>query len=264
LLVALGLTVTLWTCVAPPAEGLAGATLDARFIPMRLGRRATLEFGFSFASPPGRVPPPLTQIELRYPNDLGLGLSGLGLATCTAVTLEAYGPGGCSPNAAMGFGTAFTGVVLGSTIVTERAPIAIMRAPDRNGRLTLLFSSEGTTPVDTRIVFAGILQPAAVPFGGRVEIGIPLVPTLPGAPYISVISLHSTIGPRRVVYYEQVDGRTLAYRPQGILLPDSCPRGGFRFEAQFGFEDGSLRAAHASIPCPKRHRGARTRHSVHN
>lgn len=264
LLVLLALSVTLsMTSVAPPAEGL-GAALEARFIPMRLGRRTTLEFGFSFASPAGRVPPPLTQIELRYPNDLGLGLSGLGLATCTAATLEAYGPGGCSPNAAMGFGNAFTGVVLGSTIVTERAPIAIMRAPDRDGRLTLLFSSEGTTPVDTRIVFAGILQPAAVPFGGRVEIGIPLVPTLPGAPYISVISLHSTIGPRKVVYYEQVDGRTLAYRPRGILLPDSCPNGGFGFEAQFGFEDGSLRAAHASIPCPKRHRGARTRRSAHN
>jgi hypothetical protein len=248
---------------AVPAGGPGAATLSARFIPMRLGRRTTLEFGFSFSSPPGQVPPPLTQVELRYPNDLGLGLSGLGIATCTAQTLEAHGPGGCPANAAMGFGAAFTGVVLGDTIVTERAPIAIMRAPDRAGRMTLLFSSEGTTPVDTRIVFAGILQPAAVPFGGRVEIGIPLVPTLPGAPYISVISLHSTIGPRRVVYYEQVDGRTLAYRPLGILLPDRCPRGGFQFEAQFGFEDASLRTAHTSIPCPKRHRRAPVRRLRH-
>jgi hypothetical protein len=225
------------------------ATLSARFTPMSLGRRTTLEFGFSFASPPGRVPPPLTQIELRYPNDLGLGISGLGLDTCTAEALEAHGPGGCPPNAAMGFGTVLTGILLGSTIIYERAPIAIMRAPDRAGRLALLFSSEGTTPVDTRIVFGGLLQPAAVPFGGLVDIGVPLVPTLPGAPYISVIHLRSTIGPRKIVYYEQVDGRTLAYRPQGILLPDHCPRRGFPFAAQFRFEDESVRTAHTAIAC---------------
>jgi hypothetical protein len=233
----------------PPVAPTDQATLTARFVPMRLGRRTTLEFGFSFAAAPGKVPPPLTQIELRYPHDLGLGISGLGLDTCTAETLEAHGPGGCPPNSAMGFGTVLTGILLGNTIIDERAPIAIMRAPDRAGRLALLFSSEGTTPVDTRIVFGGLLQPAAVPFGGLVDIGVPLVPTLPGAPYISVIHLRSTLGPRKIVYYEQVDGRTLAYRPEGILLPDRCPRGGFPFAAQFRFEDESVRTAHTEIPC---------------
>lgn len=237
-----------------------GAALSAKFIPTHLGRRTTLEFGFSFTAPPGGVPPPLTQIELRYPNDLGLAISGLGLATCTAQTLEELGPGGCPPNAAMGFGTVYTGIRLGATIINETAPLAIMRAPDRAGRLALLFSSEGTAPVDTRIVFAGLLQRAAVPFGGLVDIGVPLVPTLPGAPYISVIHLRSTIGPLKILYYEQVDGRTLAYRPQGILLPSRCPRRGFPFAAQFTFEDKSVRTAHTTVPCSAfRGRGKRRR-----
>lgn len=238
-----------WGLPAKRSARSTSATLIAKFIPMRLGRRTTLEFGFSFAAPPGGVPPPLTQIELRYPNDLGLGISGLGLATCTAPTLEALGPGGCPPNAAMGFGTVYTGIRLGSTIINETAPLAIMRAPDRAGRLALLFSSEGTAPVDTRIVFGGLLQPAAVPFGGLVDIGVPLVPTLPGAPYISVIHLRSTIGPLKILYYEQVDGRTLAYRPEGILLPSRCPPRGFPFAAQFTFEDKSVRTAHTTVPC---------------
>lgn len=270
-LLALALTAATWTALAARAPWTARAghaqagsltaqttppaTLSARFIPMRLGRRTTLEFSFSFSSPLGGVPPPLTQVVLRYPNDLGIGLSGLGLATCTAPALEAHGPGGCSPNSVMGFGTVLTGIVLGATIINETAPIAIFRAPDEAGSLTLLFYSEGTSPVDTRIVFAGLLQPAGVPFGGLVDIGIPLVPTLPGAPYISVIHLRSTIGPREVIYYEQVDGRMLAYRPLGILLPDRCPRGGFPFAAQFRFIDGSTRTAHTKIACanPRRH-----------
>jgi hypothetical protein len=231
------------------ADADPSAHLSARFVPMQLGQRATLEFGFSFTAPPGQVPPPLTQIELRYPSNLGLGLSGLGLATCTARVLETSGPAGCSPNAVMGFGTVLTGIVLGTTIISESAPITIMRSPNRQGRLALLFFAEGTTPVNTRIVFPGLLLPAPVPFGGLVEIGVPLVPTLPGAPYISVIHLHSTIGPRKVVYYEQVDGRTLAYRPRGILLPDRCPRAGFPFAAQFRFLDGSVATARTTIRC---------------
>jgi hypothetical protein len=231
------------------------ATLSAKFVPELLGRRSTLDFGFAFSAPPGQVPPPLTQIELRYPNNLGIALSGLGLATCTATTLFASGPGGCPPNSVMGHGQAYTGIVLGITPIRENAPITIVRAPNQGGHISLLFYAEGSTPVDTHIVFPGILLPANSPFGGLVSIGIPLVPTLPGAPYISVIHLRSTLGPIGVTYYEQLGGVTLAYTPRGILLPNRCPRGGFPFAATFSFLDGSQASAHTAIRCPahKRH-----------
>ena len=125
-----------------------------------------------------------------------------------------------------------------------------MRAPDQEGHLSVLFYSEGSTPVDTHIEFPGILLPANSPFGGVVSIGIPLVPTLPGAPYISVIHLRATLGPIGVTYYEHVGGVTLAYTPKGILLPNSCPRGGFPFAATFSFLDGSEAKASTAIPCP--------------
>jgi hypothetical protein len=85
----------------------------------------------------------------------------------------------------MGRCSAYTGIVLGTTPITETAPIAVIRTPDQDGHLSVLFSAEGTTPVDTRIVFPGLLLPASSPFGGLVSIGVPLVPTLPGAPYIT-------------------------------------------------------------------------------
>jgi hypothetical protein len=245
---------TILLCIASPAaaEATTSARLSAAFVPERLAQRSTLDFGFSFSAPDGQVPPPLTQIELRYPVNLGIALSGLGLATCTAQTLEAEGPSGCPPDSVMGRGQAFTGIVLGTTQITENAPITILRTPDQEGRLSVLFSAEGTTPVDTRIVFPGLLLPASAPFGGLVSIGVPLVPTLPGAPYISVIHLHASIGPIGVTYYEQVAGRTLAYQPRGILLPPKCPRGGFPFATEFRFNDGTQASAHTKIACPRR------------
>jgi hypothetical protein len=243
------------TATAATAHAATTATLSAAFTPERLGRRSTLDFGFSFTAPAGQVPPPLTQIELRYPNNLGIALSGLGLATCTAQTLEASGPSACPTDAVMGHGQALTGIVLGTTIITENAPITVVRAPNQEGRIELLFYSEGTTPVNTRIVFPGLLLPASAPFGGLVSIGVPLVPTLPGAPYISVIHLHATLGPIGVTYYEQVGGQTLAYQPKGILLPGRCPRSGFPFAAEFRFLDSSVAPAATAVPCPRQPAG---------
>ncbi len=250
----LGLPCALWACVAAVAQASASTSLSAAFVPERLGHGTTLEFAFSFSAPAGQVPPPLTQIELRYPSNLGIALSGLGLATCTAATLEASGPSRCPPNAVMGYGVALTGIVLGATIITESAPITILRSPDQQGHLAVLFSAEGTAPVDTRIVFPGLLLPAPAPFGGLVSVGVPLVPTLPGAPYISVIRLRATIGPEKVTYYERAGGRTLAYTPKGILLPGGCPRRGFPFAAHFSFLDGSVAGARTSVRCPARKR----------
>lgn len=238
-----------------PASADTGARLSASFSPNRLGGRTTLNFGFSLSAPPGQVPPPLTQIQLRYPRNLGIDLSGLGLATCTAQILTTSGPRACPPNSVMGYGVVSTGIILGSTIITENAPITILRAPyNSRSNLALLFYAEGTKPVSTDTVFSGLLVPAPMPFGGQVNIGVPLVETLPGAPYISVTHLHATLGPDGVTYYERVAGVTLAYKPLGILLPPRCPHGGFQFSAEFAFENGSHAKAHTAVGCSPRRR----------
>jgi hypothetical protein len=219
---------------------------------MRLGQRTTLDFGFSFSAPAGEVPPPLTLIQLLYPRELPIPLSEVGLATCDAMTLEAQGLQGCPPDSIMGYGAVLTGIVLGSTRINETAPVAILRAPNKRGHISLLFFSEGTKPVSTTVIFSGLLLPASSPFGGLVDIGVPLVPTLPGAPDISVVHLHATIGPKGLTYYERVGNVTLAFRPSGIPLPRVCPRGGFQFAASFAFADGSTAKAQTAIPCPDR------------
>jgi hypothetical protein len=237
-------------------EAPTTAQLHAAFSPYRLGHRTTLQFAFAFSAPAGSVPPPLVEMQLRYPRGLNLFLNDLGIRRCPEATLEASGPSGCPRNSIMGYGVVRTGIVLGDTPVEESSPITIFRAPERAGHLALLFFAEGTHPVITNVIFSGLLLSAREPFGGKVRIGVPLVETLPGAPYVSVLHLNATIGPTGLTYYRNVSGVSLAFKPQGILLPPSCHSGGFPFAANFVFSDGTDARARTTVPCPRERRPA--------
>jgi hypothetical protein len=236
------------------ADAAPSATLTAAFIPERLGQRTTLSFGFRIRGGAGLLPPALTAIDLSYPNNLGIALSGLGLVTCTAAALEASGIAGCQENSIMGFGSATAEISLGSDVVGEPVPITILRAPDEEGHISLLFDAVGTTPLNTSAVFPGTLLPAPAPFGGQVSIDVPLIASLPGAPDVSIVRLHATLGPSGVAYSKPLEGRTVGYQPPGILLPPTCPKGGFPFKTQLSFADGSHASARAVDPCPGRRR----------
>lgn len=237
---------------ATGARAQTTAQLHASFQPYRLGERTTLQFEFAFSAATGEDPPPLIEMQLRYPRGINFFLNNLGIRRCAETVLEASGPAGCPRDSVMGYGVVRTGIVLGDTPVEESSPITILRAPERDGHLALLFFAEGTQPVVTNVIFSGVLLSAAEPFGGKVQIGVPLVATLPGAPYVSVLHLHATIGPEHLTYYHDVSGVSLAFRPQGILLPPSCPRSdGFPFAANFTFSDGTHALAETTVQCPQ-------------
>jgi hypothetical protein len=228
------------------------ASLNASFEPERLGGRTTLRFGFQIAGPGGAVPPALTAVSLSYPESLGIAFSRLGLVTCTTAQLEASGVSGCPEDSIMGFGSATAEISLGADLVGEPVPLTILRAPDEEGHLSLLFDAVGTTPLNTSAIFPGALLPAPAPFGGQVSIDVPLIPSLPGAPDVAIVRLRATLGPSGVIYFKPLEGRTIVYQPPGILLPDSCPKGGFPFAAEFSFVDGSHASARTVEACPAR------------
>ena len=78
---------------------------------------------------------------------------------------------------------------------------------------------------------------------------MPLVESLPGAPDVSVVRVQVTLG-GNLIYYEQRHGESVPYRPRSIVLPRSCPRGGFRFSATFNFLDGTTTQAQRTVACP--------------
>jgi hypothetical protein len=234
-------------CVALFPAGAWGTQLtsiSARFSPERLGAPTALSLGFEVHTPDGSLPSALTGLAFRYPPNLGIGTSGLGLATCSPAKLSYYGPKVCPANSIMGSGSALAKFQVSPEVSEETAGIALVAGPSQNGYVNLLISATGTFPVAARIVMSALLLP------GRLQFSVPLVPGVPEGPDVAVVSVKATIG-GNLTYYERKHGRRVAYRPQGIKLPRHCPRGGFHFDATFSFLDGTQAQAQTVVRCPR-------------
>lgn len=234
----------LCACLTGTAQAAATATMGATFAPDRLGANTTVSFSFQIA-PGEEAPNLLTGIDFRYPANLGIATSGLGVASCPVAELEAHGPSVCPPDSRMGSGSALVEIPIGPEIVRETAQLALVAGPSQNGYVNILISATGESPVAARVVLSTRLEP------GNLQITVPPIPSLPEAPYVAVVRMHLTLG-GHLVYYERVHGKNVAYQPVGIGLPRSCPRGGFPFATSFTFLDGGQADAHTAVACPGR------------
>jgi hypothetical protein len=225
------------------------ATLNAALRPERLGAGTTIKFAFSIAYA-GEAPSPLRVMELRYPANLGIATSGLGIATCRPAMLEVNGPPGCPSTSVMGHGSGLVEVPFGFETVSEAVRLTTFMAPLHSGHLGLLFYAEAAGPISAELIFHGLVLPSATPFGGDLDTAVPLVPTLPEAPDAILAKFSTTLGPEHITYWEYSNGSYIPYHPRGILLPKRCPRGGFPFAAAFAFENGAHTSARAVVPCP--------------
>ena len=237
-------------CSASTAPAKQSVRLSATLSPEALGHGTTLGFDFRIRSPHGHVPSPVVAIALRYPENFGIGTSDLGVETCRQADLDAIGLRACPANSLMGSGAATVEIAVGPDVVHEVTKVTVVRAPVRDERFALIFYADGISPVLAQISLPALLLEAANPFGGQVSIHLPLVPSLPESPDLTLVHLHAEIGPEHLTYYEHVHGRTVAYHPRGILLPKSCPHGGFPFSATFAFLDHTHHTANAVVPCP--------------
>jgi hypothetical protein len=227
--------------------------------PEGLGARTTLYFALRLAEGRGSISSPLTRLELRYPANLGIGTSGLGFATCETVELETIGPASCPAEAVMGRGEAVVSVPIGPRTISETTRLTLFAGPERGRHLGLLFFAAGSTPVVARLVYPGALLPAPAPYGGNVSIELSPISVIPEGPEVSIMAIRGTIGPSGITYYRNVGGKVVPYQPQGIVVPSSCPRGGFPFSAKLTFEDGHVATVGTAVPCPPRRRAPRTR-----
>jgi hypothetical protein len=236
-------------CVAgatDDARGSQSAAIAASFAPYRLGAPTSISLGFDIRALDGRLPSALTQVDFRYPANLGLATSELGVAACDPRKLQRQGPGGCPENSIMGAGRALAEFQASPVISEETAVLALVAGPSQDGYAKLLISATGEYPVEARIVMSTLLLP------GDLRITVPLVPGVPEGPDVAVTRARVRIG-GPLIYHRRSHGRRIAYRPRGILLPRRCPRGGFRFRATFSFLDGTQALAGAVVPCPPRH-----------
>jgi hypothetical protein len=255
-LVPLLVTCTVCMCAWAPSMSAAAETakLEVRLVPERLGAATTIEFGIQIGGGPGttgKIPAPLTEMDLTYPAGFQLGTSELGVESCSPAALQARGPKACPPDSRMGKGSALVEVPFGSEAIKEHADVEMFMAPVQAGQVRMLFYASGLSPVIAQLVFPAVLAPAPTPSEGALDTELPLVPTFPRASDISVLRFSSTLGPLGLTYYEQVHSRTVAYRPQGVVLPKRCPRKGFPFTAELRFAGGADVKALARAPCPR-------------
>ncbi len=239
-------------CLPTAAQASQTVALHTSFSPNRLGASTTIGFGFTIASTTGGLPSPLIHVNLHLPRGMNYVTTTLGLAICKPEALIAKGLSGCSPNSRLGYGSAYVEVPFGTGSGHEIPNIQALMGPPRNGNIVVLFYADGRAPVYAQLVFQGELLPGSGPFGGSLDTTIPLIPSVTNGPPVSIISVNSTIGPRHLTYYKHAHGRLVGYHPQGVSVPEKCPRGGFPFFADFTFLDGSTVPAKSNVPCPPR------------
>jgi hypothetical protein len=240
-------------CVCAALAGIAWAgdalIVKEAFTPDRLGAAANLSITASFASSADVPSSPISRLTLYGP--AGLGIQARGAGTCTEVVLEQRGPAGCPADSRVGFGGGVAVLAFPGQLVREPFTLDFFFASSEHGRLRLLAYASGISPVGAALVVVAREIPAPKPYGLGFSIQVPQVSTIPGAAYASVESAFATLGASNVAYVKTVHGRRTLVHLKGLIVPRTCPLGGFPTRGTVEFSDGATFTVNPTIPCPR-------------
>jgi hypothetical protein len=244
--------------LAPPSAALAAplVTVKAKVVPIPiepskpnsptypgtgdiLGAGAALEATLNISGTEyGGYPSPVTQVVVELPS--GVKLHQSGFVTCPTSILESHEVQKCPKKSYAGpTGEALGVVSFGGTRVEEKATIQAFFAPENK----LAFYTEGREPAVLEVLATGSFSTALPPFGPKVTVPVPLVSTVPGAPYASVLSIKGKIG----AAYKK-GKKLISYG----TVPKTCPKGGFTGRVELTFLSGEEVTVNPTVPCPKR------------
>lgn len=221
------------------AQGATSASIRPSFQPARLGSRTAFTLAIRFSGGVEHVPGALSGMVLQMPVGLSINLAGVGI--CPPSRLRHGGPSACPGSSLLGRGQALLEVYAGSQTLPEEAAVSVWRGPNRGARPTFEILGHGETPLDESTISTAVLENGHAPYGSKLVVSVPPIPTLVYEPNASFISLSLTIG-------SSFGSRG---RSGGsITTPRSCPAGGFPFAAAFTFADHSVAGAAAKLRCP--------------
>jgi hypothetical protein len=204
-----------------------------------LGAGASVETKFTISGTEyGGFPLPLTGVVVYLP--AGTKLHPQGFATCSNAILETHEVQKCPRRSIASPKGEVLGVVsFGSTRVQEKASVQAFFAPGNK----LAFFTEGTSPALIEILSTGSFSTASKPFGPKLNAVVPLVETVPGAPYASVLSIRIKVGAAFIQGKKLISYGT---------VPKKCPKGGFPAKTELKFLGGETSTASIKVPCPKK------------
>lgn len=228
-------------CAAHLATAQAGvsATISPSLSPDRLGAKGALLITIHYSESEG-VPLPLRRATLRFP--AGLGIEIPHLRSCSIARLRARGPSGCSMQSELGHGHALAEALAGSQVIAEDISLWLFLGPFHNLQPSFEILGQGFTPFDERVVLTGTVVSDRPPYGEDLVLSIPPIPTVPLEPDASIITMSLTVGVSKPSHPAQANT---------VVVPASCPPGGFPFAADFTYADGSSGDALSTAPCPR-------------
>jgi hypothetical protein len=184
----------------------------------------------------GGFPPPLTGVTFLAP--AGARVHPQGFATCSTAILESHEVGRCPKKSVASSVGSVSGVVsFGATRVHENLSLQAFFAPGGE----LAFYAEGRSPAVIEFISEGGFTNAGGAFGPKLSAAVPLVETVPGAPYGVVETAKLTVGAAFMQH-----GKLVSY----ATLPRKCPRGGFPVRSELRFLTGEPVTVDAKMPCP--------------
>lgn len=226
----------------PPSARAASATIVPSLSPNRLGAKGALTLTIRFTEGGSEgVPSPIRRAILRFP--AGLGIEIPHLRSCSIGRLRARGPSGCSAQSELGHGHALAEALAGSQLITENISLWLFLGPFHNLEPTFEILGQGFTPFDERVVLTGAVGLDNPPYGEDLVLSIPPIPTVPLEPDASIVTMSLTVGASKPPHPAQANT---------VVVPPSCPAGGFPFAAEFTYADGSSGSALANAACPRR------------
>lgn len=182
-------------------------------------------------------PSPVTHVTVDLP--AGTKLHPQGFVTCSMAILESHEVQKCPKRSYAGPTGEVLGVVsFGSSRVREQGTLQAFFAP--GGKLA--FFTEGREPALVEVLAFASISTAPPPFGPRFSADVPLVATVPEAPYASVLEIKSKIG----AAFKQ-GKKLISYG----TVPKKCPKGGFKGRVEIMFLGGETVTAQPTVPCPK-------------
>jgi len=224
---------------APPPPEATTATIRPSFSPDKLGAKAAFTFAVHFGGGALDVPSPVRRAVVHFP--AGLTLNVPKLESCSKARLRAHGPRGCPAQSEIGTGRALADVHVGSTVESEEAAVGVFVGPPQGANPTIEIFGQGYSPLEERVVITATVLPDNPPYGEKLVMSVPAIPTIPLEPNASTVSFSVTVGGKAAKRH---------HNPNTALLPSRCPTGGFPFAAEFTYEDGSTSTSTATVPCP--------------
>jgi hypothetical protein len=226
---------------ARAATEVASASITPSLSPARPGAKAVLTVTIRYSGGEYGVPPAVRGWALRLPAGMTLYIPQL--RSCNARRLRFYGGRGCPAQSKIATGHALAVVHTGSQALFEHVNLDAFLGPPQGWEPTFEVLSQGYTPLDERVVLTGRVVPDSPPYGERLVMSIPPIPTLPLEPDASIISFSLTVGSV---------SRGSKKVANSILVPAKCPLSGFPFAGEFTYADGSTGTTQATVACPHR------------